>query len=435
MTMGKSLVFLAVATILLLSVALAIPVVFSDSEPIKRYLLQKVGNAIGGHVATEHLELQLFVSPEIRLNGFVLREREEGQPLFQLEDGICELELLALLIGQIVIDHCLLNNPMITLRRQEDGSWRWLIFPEAEEDPRMSLITFSGLKKIGVNKGHITLIDETDTQYRRSMSLSHIKAIITVKLESNQIEFQASANLSNPKSSSTLSIAGHLQTQAHTQTFAIQQASARIEASNVELRPLLKFMEPGIRFTTQKPAVNLQATILLFPDQAGYTLVAKKFSAWIGELGIHGKSSFTGLLSRQPAFIFTATAPAFNIETLMQHIPFQWFPQDIQTVLLKYKYGGNVQVEQFTVSGPLTEGTDLSVIGKFTLSNGWMNLDPSFSTLKNIQGTVALNQDHLTLNDVSLEFESSKIVNAYGYIELRTPHPSLMLTANAHVFC
>ena len=433
MTMVKSLSFFIATTIFLVSVALAIPVVFSDSEPIKGYLLQKVGDAIGGHVTTEHLELQLFASPKVRLNQLVVKNQEDGRRLLQLEDGDCELEFLALVIGQVVINHCTLNGLAITLRREQDGSWSWLIFPAAEEDSGTSLVTFAGLKKLGVNNSHITLVDETDPRNPRSIVLSHLEAMMAVKVESRQIDFEASAVPVDTESPATLAIAGHIQAQLHAQTFSVQQASAKIEAINVELRSLLEFIQPGMVFAAKTPIGNLQAALSLFPDQAGYTLVAEEFSASIGALNIRGKTSITGLSSQQPAFIFTATAPAFKVKTLTQLIPSKWLPEDVQRVLSTYQHGGTIEVEHITVSGPLTDDADFSVIGKFLMSNGWIKLNSSSSRLRNIQGSVVLNHDHLTLHDVALEYDSSKILNAFGRIEFREPHPSLTLTINANI--
>ncbi len=423
-----------IAAIFLLAATLAVPVVFSDSEPVKGYLLQKVGDAIGGYVTAKHLELQLFASPKVKLNQLVLKEHEKGRLFLRLEDGDCEFEFRALAIGQVVINQCTLIDPDITLRRGKDGAWSWFIFPETEEDSGMSLVKFAGLKNFGVTNGRITMIDESDPQHPRFIVFSHLEAIMTMKLESHQINVQASvAPPDTGGNPSTLSIDGRIQIPAQVERFSVQHATAKIKASDVELRPILEFFEPGIEFTAQNPEANLQTTLSFFPDQAGYTLVAEELSTRIGELGINGKSSVTGLLSQQPAFLFTATVPKFRIKALTQLIPSPSLPEGIQDALTQYQHGGNVQVEHITVSGPMTDDTDLSVIGKFIVSNGWVNFDSSFPTLQNIHGSVVLNHDELSLNDVSLEYESSKILNARGHIELNELHPSLTLTANAKV--
>ena len=158
------------AVTFLLGAALAIPVWLSDSKPVKGYLLQKVGEAIGGSVTVKHLAIQLFASPKIKLKEVTLKDQKEGQLLLRLDEGECELEFLTLLIGDVVINHCTLNEPTITLRQEHDGSWRWLIVPEQEEKAERPLVTFAGLKKLAINNGYITLNDETDSKHPRSLT-------------------------------------------------------------------------------------------------------------------------------------------------------------------------------------------------------------------------------------------------------------------------
>ena len=172
MTIVKYVIMLTIVATSLICVAISIPLLFSDSGPVKEYLLYKVGDAVGGDVEAEYLELSLFSSPQIVLKKLMIQDREEGRILLQLHDGYCDLQLFPLVIGQVVINQCTLDQPIVTVRRQQNGRWSWLIFSDSEHDSGTSLVTFAGLKDLGIHNGRVILIDESTSEPARSLGAS-----------------------------------------------------------------------------------------------------------------------------------------------------------------------------------------------------------------------------------------------------------------------
>ena len=257
--------------------------------------------------------------------------------------------------------------------------------------------------------------------------------MMTMDLEHNRIDLQASIKPPETGSPSTVSIDGRIQTASSAQSFGIQYATANIEASDIDLRPILEFIDPGMGFTATNTVASLHSALSIFPDQAGYSLVANTLTGRIEKLEVHGKLSVTGLTSQQPAFFFSGSVPTYKIEKLTQLIPQTWRPSALQSILVQQTIAGDFEVEQLTIAGPLDFEKPHSILGHFRIAHGLFAPHTDISPLRNIQASMVLNHDHLTINKFSADYESSRITEIKGRIDFRTSDPWLALIATGDV--
>ncbi|WP_454064779.1 YhdP family protein [Candidatus Nitrospira salsa] len=439
MRLVKYFCFFTIIVALLLGGALSLLIGFSDTEPLKWYILQKVGDAVGTTISTEHLNIQAFSSPQIQLSKLMFIDKTTGKSVFQLESGACNLELPLLMMGQVVIKQCTLNEPTITVRQQQDGSWQWLIIPDDEESDGTSIIQFAGLKELGIHNGTITITNESRPMESQSITLSSLESTITAESDFRKMNFRMSATPSNKQDSSEISVEGQIQgnfsgtsidSKTHTPPSAIRHVTTKVNFRNIDMRPLLKFVNPALVISTPQLIGNLETTLSLFSDKTGYTLIAKDVSVRIQEFHILGKMSVTGVSSDQPAFFLTGEVLPYSIEQLTQLIPHTWIPTDIQSLLQQHTIRGNFDIPQVTIAGPLDLKEKPSILGSLRITQGFIKSHSNFPPLHHIQTSLTLAHDHLTINGFSAKYENSHIEEANGLLDLQHVDPWLTLTVN-----
>ncbi|WP_447968510.1 hypothetical protein [Nitrospira sp. M1] len=413
-------------------------ITFSDSEPLKGYILQKVGDAIGTTVRAEHLEIHAFSPPQVRLFGVTFIDEKTEATIFQLESGSCHFEVSALLIGHIIINRCTLNEPAITIRQQQDGTWQWLIIPD-EEDTGTSLIEFAGLKELGIHKGSVTIINELQPEEPRSLTLSQLEATILTQSDFKQLNFRMTAIPSDTQHSSEIAVTGQVQggmapspidSKTQIPSESDLHITANVHIRDIDMRPVLNFVSPGLELSTPQLIANLETSLTFFSDKTGYTLIAEHVSSLIHDFSIHGKMSVTGLSSDQPAFFFTGEVPTYSIEKFTQLIPRTWIPAHIQTMLQQHTIRGNFDIPQITLAGLLDAEHTPSILGTLRITQGFVDPHTQIPPLRNIRTSVTLEHDHLTINSFSADYEASHIQHAQGRLDLRKPYPWLTLTVN-----
>jgi len=439
MRLVKYFSFFAILITVLLGVALSLLVVFSNTEPLKGYILQNVGDAIGTTITTEHLNIHVFPSPQIRLFKLMFRDQRTGESVFQLDTGACNLELPFLLVGQVVIKHCTLDQPMITVRQQKDGSWSWLITSDEEEDDGASLIQFTGIKELGIYNGTVTIINESHPPKTQSITLSHLEAMITAESNFRKMNFRMSATPTDRHDAPEISVVGQIEgdvsassVDSNTQepTTAIQSVTTKVNIRDIDIRPLLEFVNPAMRPPPTPLIGNLETTLTLFSDNSGYTLIAEDVSGSIQEFHILGKMSTTGLSKAQPAFFFTGEVLPYSINKLMQLIPPSWIPVDIQSLLQQYAIQGDFDIPQMTIAGPLDAKEKPSILGTLRIANGSIAPHANLPRLHAIQTSLTLAHDDLTIHNFSAAYETSRILEAQGRLDFQQRDPWLTLTVN-----
>ncbi|GJL62715.1 MAG: hypothetical protein NPIRA04_13690 [Nitrospirales bacterium] len=342
-------------------------------------------------------------------------------------------------MGQVVINQCTLNEPTITLRQQQDGSWQWLIIPDDDESDGTSIIQFAGLKELGIHNGTITITNESRPMESQSITLSSLEATITAQPDFKKMNFRMTATPSMIQDSSEISVEGQIRgdfsatsidSKTPTPPSAVRLMMTKVNFRSIDMRPLLKFVNPAVVISTPHLIGNLDTTLTLFSDKTGYTLIAEDFSIRIQEFHILGKMSVTGLSSDQPAFFLTGEVLPYSIEQLTQLIPPTWLPTDIQSLLQQLTIRGNFDIPQVTIAGPLDLKEKPSILGSLRLAQGFIKSHLNFAPLHHIQASLTLAHDHLTINSFSADYENSRIEEAKGLLDLQQVDPWLTLTVN-----
>ncbi|GJL54855.1 MAG: hypothetical protein NPIRA02_19870 [Nitrospirales bacterium] len=425
----------------LVGTTLSILITYADTEPLKGYILEKAGNTIGATVFADQLDIHIFSSPHIRLTGVTFLDQQTNARVFQLESGACQFDMSSLMSGHVVINRCTLNEPAITIRQEQDGSWQWLMGPE-EEDTGTSLVKFTGVKELGIHNGSLTIIAKLRQEKSRSFTLSRLEATLHAPTDFNELSFRVTAIPSDAPTSSEIAVTGqaqgirsiassHSPIQSPSETHL--DVTANVHIRDMDIRPILEFVDPTIDISRPHLISDLDTTLTLFSDTTGYTLIAEDASCLIHDFPLHGKMSVTGLSTGQPAFFFTGTVPMYSIENLVQLTPRTWIPDDIHLLLQQHEIRGNFDIPHMTIAGPLDGKTSPSIIGSLHLTHGFVDPHTDIPPLHNIQIAMTLESNHLTINNVSADYQTSHIRQAQGSIHFRTPHPWLTLTVNGDI--
>jgi hypothetical protein len=249
------------------------------------------------------------------------------------------------------------------------------------------------------------------------MTLESVEMSLLIKAERGQADLQISAGHAGDKGLSAISLAGTI-SAAQRKTLALDDPSASqttlqfdgaLEAANLNLREVADFFGPRPVPSQVHGAVNMRSHIRAVPGVAGYDVVLSDLSANLEQLKFAGQASLAGLLTPQPTFALTLTAPPIQLSQLLMTIPAEWVHPQLPVVIKDREIDGSVEIVSATVTGSVAEGPQLSLTGEFRVTQGQALVGESRTPAKDLTAVVSVEAGRLRV---------SKLSGLYGAIHM-----------------
>lgn len=417
------LAFLIIVGLVVLSgVFLSFSRELTGQDYLKDFVLEQLEESLGRKIDVHRVKFVLFPGIRVELSQVAIHDPQSDHVVLTAKRVDLVLRLLPLLKKQIVGKRLLIEEPTLTLRRNERGRWNLFdgLDAQVETDQyTMDLMsqTFMVRQATLVN-GTITVIDAGRPDGIRSITLEHVEFGVIVRPDRGLADVHVSVSHQGSQGVSVVSLDGILKQAEQTVSLSSEgveepaagfQFEGRIDAADIKVRDAADFLGPRPVSDHLQGALNLRSTIRVMPGVAGYDMVLSDMTAHLNGIALTGHASLSGLLTPQPTFSVTFASSLVSLPQLLKTIPPDWIHPQLPTVLAERQIDGKVQVVKATLTGSATTGPQLSTTGEFHVREG--------------QGLIG--RDHVAAKDLAAvilveagRVRMSKVTGSYGTMQL-----------------
>lgn len=352
----------------------------TGEDYLKEFVLQQLEESLGRKLDVHHVKFAILPRLRVELSQVTIHDIDSEQVFLSAKRIDVVVRLLPLLRKQLIGKRLVIEEPILTLRRNEAGNWNLL--EGLKTDASTSQNTLETLdwmfmiQEVTLINGAVTVIDAFRTDGVRTLPLERVDAKLLFQPNRGLANLYLSAVHPSAAGLSAVFVNGlikqaekpvTLASNASLATGPMFQFDGRFDASDVSLHAAADFF--GVRPISDRlqGLVNLQGVVRVIPGVAGYDLVLSDLSARLNEMTLNGKASLAGLMTPQPTFAVTISSSLVTLPQLLQTIPLEWINPQIQALLEDRKIDGKVQLIDVTLTGSLAAGVLLSTSGEFRI--------------------------------------------------------------------
>lgn len=385
----------------------------TGGEYLKDFFLQQLEEGIGRKIDVHRAKLVLFPRLRLELTQVAIHDRNSNDILLSAKRLDLVLRLLPLLRKQVVGKRLLIEEPILTLRRDQSGHWN---FPdeaaqggETEEGPVQTISRVFRIREATLVKGKLIIIDDAHPDGTRSMALESVDASLVVRAERGQADLQISAAHASDKGLSTLSLTGMITTAprpllAANDFVASQvrlQFDGTLDAADVNLRDVADFFGRRPVPEQLQGVVNVRSLVHAVPGVAGYDVLLSDLSVNLKQLSLTGQASLSGLLTPQPTFAVTFAASPIQLRQLLMQLPAQWVHPQLPAIIQEREIDGIVEIVSARITGSLAAGPPRSLTGEFRVSQAQALIGESRVPAKDVSAVVSVEVGRIRVSSLS----------------------------------
>ncbi len=433
---GLALVLAAGLVVLLLPI-------LSDPDRLKTVILQQVEASLGRKIEVEEARLELFPRPRLELSRVVIRDADSAQVFLKAKRFDLVLRSTPLLRMEVVVKRMHIDQPQVTLRRNQAGQWNFLASGAATPGSEIPLGNPLGLvmmiQETAVTDGLVTVIDEFRPDGLRTLELTNMDLAVATPPQGIPIDIRLSGKVPVGQGTSSCSLTGsvtrsnapvNLREGSPGPAAPALQFQGSIDLLGVDLRQMMDFFGPRPIPDRVHGTANLNSRLGLVPGVSGYDMVLSDMKATVENLAIAGQASLSGIMTRQPTFALTFSATPVSLDELLSRFPVQWLPPHLQRVIEERTIKGSVEVVTATVTGSTTPAPHASITGEFRVREGQALFGQDKVLARNLAGTVLLDPDRLRIADITGDYGPMQITAGKLALALLEQGPSLELDVN-----
>ncbi|MEW6247658.1 MAG: AsmA-like C-terminal domain-containing protein [Nitrospirota bacterium] len=375
------------ALLLVLLVLVLLGVVFSrpltGQDYLKEFFLRQIEHNVGRKIDVGHVKLVVFPRVRLELSQVVVHDRDPTHILLTARRVDMVLRLIPLLRRQVVGKRLLIEDPQVTLRRDQNGRWNILAEAQAQsaqdESALRALAQMLRIREAALLNGTVTILDDSRPGGTRRLQLKTVDATLSIPPGRTRADVHLAATLPGQEGVSAVSVTGVVAGAEAPATLAAEEPVAartsllfegRIEAANLHLRELADFFGPRPVPEGLTGAANLRGALRIVPGVTGYDVLLSDITANVDRFALSGRANLSGLLTAQPTFSVTLSSSTIDLNDLLSHVPPQWIHAELQPVIAERQIGGVVEVVTATLTGSAAAATSVSLTGEFRVQQG-----------------------------------------------------------------
>jgi uncharacterized protein involved in outer membrane biogenesis len=435
---GFRIGFLFIVLLLLGGVAYLL---FSPSltaqDYVKGFFLQQLEQSLGRKIDVHRAKLVLFPRIRLELTQVSIHERNSDQILLSAKKLELVLRLIPLLRRQVVGKRLLIEEPILTVRRDSSGQWNVLTrttpVPAGDTEALETLSRIFRIREARLVNGTIMVVDEARPDGVRTLKLENVEAALLIRMERGRADLNFSAAHSGSQGLAAVSLSGvvrraeqqALATDDPTRSAPALQFDGMVEAANLGLRDAADFLGPRPVPDLVQGMVNARSGFRVIPGVAGYDVLLSGLSANLGQLAVTGNASLSGLLTAQPTFAITFASTPVQMSDLITRIPPAWIHAELPAVIQNRQINGKVEVVSATVTGAYAEGPRVSVTGEFHLKEGQALIGEDHVPARDLSAVVLVEAGRIRVNHLSGLYGTIRMSDSRGLISFLDAGPWL----------
>lgn len=415
---------------------------------LKDFVLDQLEEGLGRKIDVRHVKFVIFPGIRVELSEVAIHDPQSDQVVLTAKRINLVLRLLPLLKKQIVGKRLLIEEPTLTLRRDENGRWNLLDGLNGQADTGQQTMELMArtfmIREATLVNGTITVVDAARPDGIRSIKLEHVEFKLLVRPDRNLAELHLSADHQGQGESglSALSLDGvvkraepalSLSGEETTESATGFQFQGQIDAADLRIRDAADFLGPRPVSKNLQGALNLKGTVHVMPGVAGYDMVLSDMTAHLNSVTLKGKANLAGLLTPQPTFAVTFSSSLVALPQLLKTISPDWIHPQLPAMLVDRQIDGKVQVVNATLTGSTTTGLQLSTIGEFHLSDGRGLIGRDRIAAKELAAVVVVETGRVRITKISGMYGVMHITGGKGEVSFidAGPWAELELTGEA----
>ncbi len=412
----------------------------TGEDYLKDFVLEQLEESLGRKIDVHRVKFVLFPRIRVELADVKIHDPESEQIVLTAKRVDLVLRLLPLLKKQVVGKRLLIEEPTLTLRRNERGRWNVLDGLHSQADTDQQTIDMMArtlmIREATFVNGTITVIDAARPDGIRSLELEHVEFRLLVRPDRGLAELHLSAAHRGAAGVSAVSLDGivkraepsvSLSGQETTESTTGFQFEGQIDAVDLKIRDAADFLGPRPVSEHFQGALNLKSTVRIMPGIAGYDMVLSEMTAHLNDITLKGKANLSGLLTPQPTFAVTFSSSLVALPQLLKTIPPDWIHPQLPALLADRQIDGKVQVVDATLTGTATTGPQLSAIGEFHISEGRGLIGSDRIAAKNLAAVMVVETGRIRIAKVTGMYGAMQITGGKAEVSFVEADPWLEL--------
>lgn len=412
----------------------------TGEDYLKDFVLEQLEESLGRKIDVHRVKFVIFPRIRVELTDVTIHDPESEQVVLTAKRVDLVLRLLPLLNKQVVGKRLLIEEPTLTLRRNEGGRWNISDELSGQEDTDQHTMEMMArtlmIREATLVNGTITVIDAARPDGIRSLKLEHLEFKLMVRPDRSLAELHVSASHQGESGLSAVSLDGVIKRAESSVSLSGDeipesapgfQFEGQIDAADLKIREAADFLGPRPVSDHLQGALNLKSTVRVMPGVAGYDMVLSDMTAHLNNITLRGKANLAGLLTPQPTFAVTFSSSLVALPQLLKTIPLDWMHPQLPTLLADRQIDGKVQVVNATLTGSATTGPQLSTIGEFHVSEGRGLVGGDRAVAKDLAAVVTVETGRVRIAKVSGMYGAMHITDGKAEVSFPDNGPWLEL--------
>lgn len=204
--------FVVLAIVLLAASFLFFTGALTGEDHLKNFVLQQLEQSLGRKIDVHRVKIVLFPSIRVELGDVAIHDRESDDVLLSAKRVDLVLRLIPLLRKQVVGKRLVIEEPALTLRRNEAGHWNVLdavgdrVATDRKTVDMMTRVFM--IRQATIRNGQITIVDAARPDGVRSITVDHVEAGLLIRADRTVAELHLSAAHTGEQGASAISLDG-----------------------------------------------------------------------------------------------------------------------------------------------------------------------------------------------------------------------------------
>ncbi|MBS0181662.1 MAG: AsmA-like C-terminal domain-containing protein [Nitrospira sp.] len=412
----------------------------TGQDYLKDFVLEQLEESLGRKIDVHRVKFVIFPRIRTELTDVKIHDPESEQVVLTAKRVDLVLRLLPLLKKQVVGKRLLIEEPTLTLRRNEHGHWNVLDGLNSRADSDQHTMDMMArtlmISEATLVNGTITVIDAARPDGIRSLELEHVEFRLLVRPGRGLAELHLSAAHQGKSGVSAVSLDGAIKRAERSLSLSGEETAesatgfqfeGQIDAADLKIRDVADLLGPRPVSQHLQGALNLKSTVRVMPGVAGYDMVLSDMTAHLNNIILKGKANLAGLLTPQPTFTVTFSSSLVALSQLLKTIPPDWIHPQLPALLVDRQIDGKVQVVNATLTGTATTGPQLSTIGEFHVSEGRGLIGSDRIVAKDLAAVVVVETGRVRIAKITGMYEAMQITGGKAEVSFLNAGPWLEL--------
>ncbi len=412
----------------------------TGEDYLKDFVLEQLEESLGRKIDVHRVRFVLFPSIRAELFNIRIHDPQSEQEVLTAKRVDLVLRLWPLLKKQIVGKRLLIDEPALTLRRNEGG--RWNIFDTGDDQTEADLGTMNVMARTfriteaNIENGTITVVDAARPDGVRSIKLEHVKFGLMIRPGQELGEVHASVSHQGTQGVSVVSLNGvvkpadapvSLTGDAAGTSPSGYQFEGQIDAADLKIRDTVDFLGPRPVSDQLQGALNLKSMVRVMPGVAGYDMVLSEMTARLSDIALTGHANLAGLLTPQPTFSVTFSSAPIPVRKLVNTIPPDWISPQLPAFLADHQVDGKVQAVRATLTGSMMTGQSVSTTGEFHVRDGQGVIGGDRTAVQDLAAVVMMETGRVRITKMNGAYGAMRLTDGKADVSFLEKGPTLAL--------